>query len=316
MIRVFFSYAHEDEEYRDQLEIHLSMLRRQGIIESWHDRRIEAGKDIHGEISEHLESAHVILLLVSPYFLASDYCYDVELAHALERHEEGRARVIPVIIHPCDWKNSAFGQLRATPPDGKPISKFANFHDAYLMVVEDIRRVANELAGTPRTTPIDASAAADASQSQIMPEARSSNLRVKQEFSDRDRDQFVEASFEYIANFFENSLAELETRHPGLETRFKRTSGHRFTAAVYMRGEKRSSCRVWVGDTFAGDIAFADGDSGTDNSYNEALSVTDDGYSLLLQPLGLGLYGSDGPEGLTQQGAAEYLWTMLIDRLQ
>ena len=73
-----------------------------------------------------------LLLLASPYFIASDYCYDIEMKRALERHHKGEARVIPVILHPCDWQNTPFGKLRATPPDGKPVSKFPNQHDAFL----------------------------------------------------------------------------------------------------------------------------------------------------------------------------------------
>jgi len=110
MIELFFSYSHRDEAYRNELENHLAVLKRQEI-ETWHDRRIGAGKDIHGQISEYLERSRIVLLLVSPYFLASEYCYDVEMKRALERHEAGEARVIPVIIHPCDWQNSPFGPL-------------------------------------------------------------------------------------------------------------------------------------------------------------------------------------------------------------
>jgi hypothetical protein len=73
MARLFFSYSHRDEAFRDELEIHLSALKRQGVIETWHDRRIGAGKEFDPAISEHLESADIILLLVSPYFIASDY---------------------------------------------------------------------------------------------------------------------------------------------------------------------------------------------------------------------------------------------------
>jgi len=65
---LFFSYSHQDEALRDQLEVHLSVLKRQGLIEAWHDRRIVAGKEFHGEISAHLEAADIILLIVSPDF--------------------------------------------------------------------------------------------------------------------------------------------------------------------------------------------------------------------------------------------------------
>jgi hypothetical protein len=148
MTRVFFSYSHRDESLRDELEIHLAALKRQGVIDTWHDRRIVAGSEVHNQISEHLEHADVILLLVSPYFIASDYCYDLEMSRAMERHEHGEAQVIPVILHPCDWRRLPFGKLLATPTDGKPISKFPNQHDAFLEVTKAIHAATEELGST------------------------------------------------------------------------------------------------------------------------------------------------------------------------
>ena len=155
MVRtVFFSYSHKDESLRDELEIHLSVLKRQGAISTWHDRRILAGGEIDGEISEYLEAADIILLLVSPHFLASSYINDVELKRALERHEEKTAFVIPVILHPCDWHHAPFGKLLACPKDGKPVSKHPNINDAFLDITQNIRRVIDELqAETSPTIP-------------------------------------------------------------------------------------------------------------------------------------------------------------------
>ena len=85
MTTVFFSYCHADEALRDQLERQLRILQRQGLIETWHDRRIEAGQDFAGEIDAHIEADEIILLLVSPDFLNSDYCYEIEMTRALER---------------------------------------------------------------------------------------------------------------------------------------------------------------------------------------------------------------------------------------
>lgn len=315
MLKVFFSYSHKDEEYRNELEVHLSMLKRQGLIEAWHDRRIGAGKDIHGQISEHLESAEIVLLLVSPYFLASDYCYDVEMNRALERHANGKARVIPVIIHPCDWQPTPFGHLRATPPDGKPVSKFPNIHDAFLAVTNDIRAAVQELKNASPGTARPPAVAQPVIPAARILEPRSSNLRIKRPFTDRERDKFLEDSFDFIANFFENSLSELQSRYQEVETSFRRVDANRFTAAIYVNGEKQNSCRIWRGDSMMGDIAYASGDSGPNNTYNEALSVVDDGFTLLLRPIGLRLFGNDR-ESLSPQGAAEYLWSILVDRLQ
>ena len=87
---VFFSYCHADEALRDQLEKQLSMLKRQRVIETWHDRRIGAGQEIDAAIDDHINSDEIILLLVSPDFIASDYCYNIEMARAMERHESPR----------------------------------------------------------------------------------------------------------------------------------------------------------------------------------------------------------------------------------
>src|SRR5205814_513347 len=100
MATLFFSYSHKDEDLRDQLEVHLAMLKHDGIIESWHDRKIPAGDELDTSIDAKLDEADVILLLVSPDFLASRYCYEREMARAMQRHAEGSARVIPVILRP------------------------------------------------------------------------------------------------------------------------------------------------------------------------------------------------------------------------
>jgi hypothetical protein len=316
MIELFFSYSHRDEAYRNELENHLAVLKRQEI-ETWHDRRIGAGRDIHGQISEYLERSRIILLLVSPYFLASDYCYDVEMKRALERHAAGEARVIPVIIHPCDWQNSPFGHLRATPKDGKPISKFPNKHDAYLSVVKDIRAAVYEIGGTvEEASEREEAPSLPSIEPTIVSEHRSSNLRIKKEFSDREKDSFLDDTFEYIAKYFENSLKELESRYKEVETSFHSIDRSRFTAVIYVQGQKRSSCRIWRGGSMVGDIGYAANDSGSENSFNEALSIMNDGYSLFLRPLGLQLFSSSGRDGLTAEGAAEYLWSILIDPLR
>jgi len=154
-----------------------------------------------------------------------------------------------------------------------------------------------------------------ASAEKISP-ARSSNLQIKQRFTDRDRDNFVEESFDVIADFFESSLVALQQQNAMIETSFRRVDRNRFTAAIYVDGKKESSCRIWTDRGHLGDIAYASGDSGPDNTYNETLSAVDDGYALLLRPLGLHFFGSSDRKALTQQEAAEYLWTMLIERLQ
>ena len=119
-VKLFFSYAHEDEALRDALEQHLGLLKHERIIESWHDRKIKPGSDWARQIDDNLKSADIILLLVSAAFLDSDYCYGIEMATAMERHERDEARVIPVILKPCDWQHAQFSELSALPADGHP----------------------------------------------------------------------------------------------------------------------------------------------------------------------------------------------------
>src|SRR5690349_18899783 len=108
-VTVFYSYAHADERLRKQLETHLGLLRQQGLIATWHNRQIVPGTDWAQELDEHLATARVILLLISPDFLASDYCYGIELRRALERHEAGEAQVIPILLRPvADWGTAPF----------------------------------------------------------------------------------------------------------------------------------------------------------------------------------------------------------------
>src|SRR5580704_2900451 len=129
---VFFSYSHADEPLRDKLEKQLAILTRQGVIETWHDRRIGAGQNIDQAIDEHINSDEIILLLVSADFLASDYCYDVEMKRAMERHRVGEANV------------------NATPRDGKPITQWPDIDEAFLQVAKAVRKAAESLADATR----------------------------------------------------------------------------------------------------------------------------------------------------------------------
>ena len=138
-VYVFTSYAHEDENLLAQLKKHLSPLKRLGVIQEWYDREIKAGTEWRGQIDANLENAQLILLLISPDFMDSDYCYDVEAKRALQRHEGGSARVIPVILRPVMWANTPISKLQALPREGKPVTTWENVDSALLNVVEGIK---------------------------------------------------------------------------------------------------------------------------------------------------------------------------------
>src|SRR5580693_5624371 len=110
-VSVFISYAHADETLRDRLEIHLALLKREGLIETWHDLMIDAGGEWEKKIDLFLNTCQIILLLISADFISSEYCWCKEMKRALERHEAGEVHVIPVILKPTDWKGGPFGKL-------------------------------------------------------------------------------------------------------------------------------------------------------------------------------------------------------------
>jgi len=147
-IEIFFSYSHKDEDLRDELAIHLSMLQRQALIAAWHDHEISAGTEWANAIDQHMESARVILLLISANFLASNYCYDIELKRAMERHESSEARVIPIILKPVDWSGAPFSKLQALPKNAKPITTWEDRDEALLDVAQGIRKVVKELSAS------------------------------------------------------------------------------------------------------------------------------------------------------------------------
>lgn len=315
MVKIFFSYSHEDEQLRNELEAHLAMLKRQGLVEFWHDRRIAAGNDLVGEISDHLEEADIVLLLVSPDFLNSDYCYDIEMQRALEKHRQGEARVIPIILRHCDWHPAPFGKLLALPTDGKPVVKFPDRDEAFFYVVQGIRKAAEELMGTigEETTTPQPRKVAPARPADDGP--RSSNLRIKKEFSDREKDRFLQESFEFIARFFENSLSELSQRNPEIESEFNRIDARTFVATFYNGGKKISRCSIWLqGERLGGDIAFSFGEPR--GGMNETLSVKPDEHSIYLEAMGMQSFCAMRDKLLTQEGGAEHLWGLFISRLQ
>ena len=317
MASVFFSYTHVDESLRDQLEIHLSLFKREGLITAWHDRRIVAGTNLDDSIDEQLERADIILLLVSANFIASEYCFATEMKRAMERHKAGEARIIPVILRACDWHTAPFGKLNAVPTDGRPVTSWPNQDEAFADIAKSIRAAVGATASSSARASVAAPAreAVPAASAQV---PRSSNMRVKHQFSDLDRDTFVSETFDFIARFFEGSLQELQKRHAQFRGRFTRIDARRFTASIYKDGKSISQCSVTHGGAFGGnsnrEITYSSQISTHTNSYNEALTIAEDSQTLYLKPMMNMARGVS--EKLSDTGAAEYLWSMLMEPVQ
>src|ERR1044072_9144972 len=148
-VEIFFSYAHEDESLMHQVRRQLVVFDRMNVIRKWHGRRFPPGAEWQGQIDEHLNSAQIILLFISPDFFESDYCYDVEMQAALSRHNSGQATVIPIILRPCPWKTAPFGHIQALPTDGRPVTTWSNADEACLDIANGVMGVVRAESASP-----------------------------------------------------------------------------------------------------------------------------------------------------------------------
>jgi TIR domain len=129
-IEIFCCYAREDQDLMKNLRKHLKPLERRNLIRVWSDTDIDAGDTWEEEIKKHLDTAHIILLLISPDFMASDYCYSTEMEQAMQRHAQKEARVIPIILRPTAWKGAPFDKLQVLPSNAKPVTDRRSWQDA------------------------------------------------------------------------------------------------------------------------------------------------------------------------------------------
>lgn len=318
MISLVFSYSHVDEALRNELEKHLSPLKRMEKITTWHDRRIDPGLEFEHQIDHYFSKADIILLLISSDFIASDYCYQVEMTNAMERHRRGEAVVIPVILRECAWHQLPFGSIMAATIDGKPITKFASHDEGYVQVFDAVSRaIASMEAKKPQQSvhvPCTAPGNSVYQATETVFTPRSSNLSLPKTFTDLDKDRARREGFDYVARYFENSLDELKNRHAGLEANLHHLDADSFTCAVYINGSKVGQCAIWHGNQHhgMGDICYSQ-DSVVRNSINESLSLADNGQTLGFRLL-MGGYssGNSREELLTNEGMSEHLWGMFF----
>jgi TIR domain/Domain of unknown function (DUF5679) len=140
-VQIFVAYARRDAALKDELIKHLAGLRGQGRLVHWHDQQIAPGSEWDGEIKRRLDEADIVLLLVSHYFLASDYCASQEVPRAIARHKAGTALVIPVIIRDCHWQVPPLSALQGLPRDGMGIAGRRNRDRTFAEVAREIDKL-------------------------------------------------------------------------------------------------------------------------------------------------------------------------------
>jgi len=154
-VKLFISYAHEDEVHKNNLVTHLSALQRLGVLEAWDDREIMAGQNWDTAIKTSLEQADIVIFLISADFIASEYIHDVEIENALKRYKAGQQIIIPVLVRACDFSSLHLSRFQALPTGAKPITSWDNLDEAWLNVTEGIKKVSTEMRGESLTEKVD-----------------------------------------------------------------------------------------------------------------------------------------------------------------
>ena len=153
-VTLFYSYSHKDADLREELDGHLKILERRGMLQAWHDRKIEASAIWDKEIDKHLRNAELVLLLVSKDFVASDYIWSKEVTIAMERHERGEARVVPILVRAVDIQpdDAPFMELQGLPSDLRPVTSWPNRDEAWTNVAKGLRALVQEIQSTRNLT--------------------------------------------------------------------------------------------------------------------------------------------------------------------
>ncbi len=152
-IKVFISYSHKDETFREQLTTHLKPLERQRLIDIWYDETLDPGKLWADRINQELDEADIILLLISADYLAQDFLYNIEMRRAMERHDSGDTVIVPVILRPVNWEGAPFARLQALPDDGRPVTLWPNVDEAFAQVARRVRELANDIMSRAKDRP-------------------------------------------------------------------------------------------------------------------------------------------------------------------
>ena len=200
-MKAFISYSHADTAMLDLLHKHLAQLQREHIVTTWNDQAIKAGANLDNTISTALNSSNLFLALLSPDYIASNYCYEKEFATALEMEKKGEITIIPVIVESCDWKNTPFSTFKALPKDGKPVSTWDNKNTAFLDVIQNVRRLITSLAQIVFSGPASA----------LKESGIARNYRVTKDFDSIEKIEFATKGFTEVKEYLKRYLEEIGT---------------------------------------------------------------------------------------------------------
>lgn len=306
-LKAFISYSHADEKHLERLHKHMAILLKQEVLDTWTDHQIVPGGRLDDSVFKALRSSQIFIALVSPDYIASNYCYEREFKEALERADRGELHIVPVILEPCDWLSSPLSQFAGLPKDGKAISEWTNANVAYLNVVQGLRALTASGVAT-KSAPVTEDADAEPSVSRR-------RVRIKQEFDSIQLNDFAEQAFNVIEAYFRESCKELG-EIDDVRAKFSRMGEGAFTCTVVNRGIKGGrEAHITVhhakGRRHFGDISYvfqAHADTGTSNG---GIQVAFDDYNMFLT---MRTFMNDKETRYDGSQAAEALWLEFIEQ--
>ncbi len=311
MSKLFISYSHVDTHVLERLHTHMAILKEEGKVSTWFDREILAGGDLDSNIKEELTSADIFIAIVSPDYLNSKYCYQVEFKAALSRMEAGELVIVPVIAEPCDWHASPLGKMKAIPTDGKPISDWVNRNTAYLNIIQEIRRLLD-------VRPLINKASLFPQSPDTLQSTRKA-YKVKQDFTEVDIVDFRQRTFDFIKKYFEDSIEEINTI-ADIQARMLDSEKKSFTCLISNRRKSDSKGYITVQistESHFGrsDLSYTLSDKPSPNVVHMenvfAIEKTD--YELMWAQGSL--YSSSSAKDFSENDMAELLWTIFIDQV-
>jgi hypothetical protein len=231
-IKAFISYSHNDTAMLDMLHKHLAQLRREGLINTWEDRAIDAGGVLDQQISSALTKSTLFLALLSPDYIASNYCYEKEFQTALQLQETGKLIIVPIVIEPCDWLSTPFNKFKAIPKDGKAITTWENKNTAFLDVTQNIRRLIKASEEIPIRSQTDLT-------------GMSRNYRVKKDFDTIDKLEFVQASFSELKDMLHRYMGEID-RLDNIKVRVLQEDNKNFKALLVNRNKTSTESELLI----------------------------------------------------------------------
>lgn len=324
MRKGFVAYSKADSSDVDRLMVHLKGLEYEGLIETWYDGHIVPGEEWDLKIRAELSAADVVIFCVSADLLATDYIQRVEIPKAIVRHECGEAIVIPVILRKCAWQGHALGRLQGIPAKDGTVRDYARNGDPddiwteVTSAVRDAIRARQDSLDHDRPTSPEREAPPETwiHPSGAKPVILSDTGRAY----DLEQEDFIQSTFVEILRYFEASLENLKAANPGCEVRLRKLSEDAFETGIYMDGQRRSFCGVFIQNQMGwGAIGYSDSGVGNRSSMNESLNLVhgETGPRLKWRALMSSLHhvAEMDTDEMDPGEAASYLWSLFVRSL-